>query len=253
MDLKELVSIGTVTNIVVICAVLTALYNAFTHKLQSKINSYSLQILVLALLAVVKAISTSPWFVLISLLLLVQFCVIARLVAYVTNIEQRQQGQSIFSYIIMRSDIVKARSSWLEYNPEHNPKVTIVRSSPLTSLIISSVLVIIAYIVASQVAPQFAEEKFNGLVASLALLLVGLFIMISAYDILSLMMGLLVMENGLFLAVVIVVTDPILLPAFILSMFAWYALTLIILVIFLPRLLHYSDSIYVEDQKVLKE
>ena len=173
--------------------------------------------------------------------------------AYVTNIEQRQPGQSFFSYLVVRRDIVKARLSWLEYSPENNPKVTIVRSSPLTTLIISSVLVIVAYIVASQVAPQFAEEKFNGLVASLALLLVGLFIMISAYDILSLMMGLLVMENGLFLAVVIVVTDPILLPAFILSMFAWYALTLIILVIFLPRLRQYSGSIYVEDQKVLKE
>src|SRR6266487_1384986 len=250
MDLKELFSIMTVTNIVVICAVLTALYNAFTRKLQSKINSYRLQILVLTLLTIVKAISTSPWFFLISLILLVQFFVIVPLVAYVTNIEQRQPGQAIFPYFVMRLDIVKARSFWLEYNPENNPKVTIVRSSPLTSLIISSVLVIIAYIVASRVAPQFAEEKFNGLVASLALLLVGLFIMISAYDILSLMMGLLVMENGLFLAVVIVVTDPILLPAFILSMFAWYALTLIILVIFLPRLLHYSDSIYVEDQKV---
>jgi hydrogenase-4 membrane subunit HyfE len=251
LGLNDLVTI--VTNIVVICAVLTALYNAFTHKLQSKINSYRLQILALTLLTVVKAISTSPWFVLISLILQAQFFVIAPLVAYVTNIEQGQPDQSIFSYVVKRSDIAKARSSWLEYNPEHNPKVTIVRSSPLTSLIISSALVIIAYIVSSQVAPQFSPEKFNGLVASLALLLIGLFIMISAYDILSLMMGLLVMENGLFLAVVIVITDPILLPAFILSMFAWYAVTLIILIMFLPRLRHYSGSIYVEDQKVLKE
>lgn len=251
MDLNELVAI--VTNIVVICAVLTALYNAFTPNLQNKINSYRLQILALILLAVVKAFSTSPWFLMISLLLLVQFLVIARLVAYVTNVEQRQPGQSILSYIIMRSDITKARLSWLEYNPEHNPKVTIVRSSPLTSLIISSVLVIIAYIVSSQVASQFASEQFNGLVASLALLLVGLFIMISAYDILSMMMGLLVMENGLFLAVVIVIFNPILLSAFILSMFAWYILTLIILIIFLPRLRLSSRSIYIEDQKALKE
>ena len=253
MDLKELFSIMTVTNIVVICAVLTALYNAFTRNLQNKINSYRLQILALTLLAVVKAISTSPWFVLISLILLAQFFFIAPLVAYVTNIEQRQPGQSYLSFLRKRSDIVKARSAWLEYNPENNPKATIVRSSPLTTLIISTVLDIIAYIVARQVAPQFAEEKFNGLVASLALLLVGLFIMISAYDILSLMMGLLVMENGLFLAVVIVIINPVLLSAFILSMFAWYTLTLIILIIFLPRLRLFSRSIYIEDQKALKE
>ena len=253
MDSKELFSIMTVTNIVVICAVFTALYNAFTRNLQNKINSYRLQILALILLAIVKAFSTSPWFVLISLILLAQFFVIAPLVAYVTNIEQRQSGQSFFSYLVMRSNIIRARSKWLKYNPEYNLKVTIVRSSPLTSLIISSILVFIAYIVSSQVAPQFAEEKFHGLVASLALLLVGLFIMISAYDIFSMMMGLLVMENGLFLAVVIVIIDPFLLSAFILSMFAWYTLTLIILVIFLPRLRHSSSSIYVEDQKVLKE
>ena len=49
MDLKELFSIMTVTNIVVICAVLTALYNAFTRNLQNKINSYRLQILALTL------------------------------------------------------------------------------------------------------------------------------------------------------------------------------------------------------------
>ena len=251
MNITDFVNIGT--NIVVICAVLTALYNAFIRSLQSKINSYRLQIVALAILAILKANDTTPAFYGVAIILLVQFSIITRLMAGVTNIEQRQPSQSFFAYLHKRSDIIRARSAWLEYNPENNPKVTIVRSSPLTSLIISSVLVIIAYIVASQVAPQFAEEKFNGLVASLALLLVGLYIMITAYDILSLMMGLLVMENGLFLAVVIVIIDPLLLSAFILSMFAWYTLTLIILIIFLPRLRHFSRSIYIEDQKVLKE
>jgi hydrogenase-4 membrane subunit HyfE len=234
---------------------LTALYNAFTRNLQNKINSYRLQILALTLLTIVKAIYASPWYFLISLLLVFQFFVITLLVTYVTNNEKRQWEQSIIPYFVMRLDIEKARSSWLKYNPEHNPRVTIGRSSPLVSLLISSVLVIIAYIVSNQVVPQSPLiENFYGLVASLALLLIGLFIMIGAYDILSLMMGLLVMENGLFLAVVIVITPlPSVLPAFILSMFAWYTLTLMILVIFLPRLQHFSGSNYVEDQKSLKE
>ncbi len=77
--------------------------------------------------------------------------------------------------------------------------------------------------------------------------------MINSYDTLAQMMGLLVMENGLFLAAVIVINDSNLLLAFLVSMFAWYLLTLIILVMFLPRLRQSSHSIYIEDQKTLKE
>ncbi len=252
MSFTDFVNIGT--NIVVICAVLTALYNAFIRSLQSKINSYRLQIVALAILAILKANDTTPAFYGVAIILLVQFSIITRLMAGVTNIEQRQPGQSLLSFLHQRSDIVKARSIWLQFNPEDDPGTNIVRTSPLTSLLFSTALVIVAYFVASQVAPlQLTGKNFGGLVASLALLLVGLFIMINAYDTLAQTMGLLVMENGLFLAAVIVITDPILVLAFLFSMFAWYTLTLIILVTFLPRLRQYSGSIYVKDQKVLKE
>lgn len=246
---NNFVSLGT--NLVIICAVLTALYNAFSRRLQSKINSYRLQILALALLAVLKAFQVNGWFLGVASLLMVQFFFIERLVAGATNIEPRRPGQSLISFLRERLDIVRARSVWLESSPENRPGANILRTNPLTPLIISSVLVIVAYFVASQIAPRV--ENFNGLVASLALLLVGLFIMIYAYDTLAQMMGLLVMENGLFLAAVIVINDPNLLLAFLVSMFAWYILTLIILVLFLPRLRQSSRSIYIEDQKVLKE
>lgn len=247
---NNLVSIGT--NIVVICAIATALYNASTRRLQGKINGYRLQILALALLAVIKAIQQADlWFLGVALILIIQFIIIERLVAGVTNVEPRQPGQSFRSFLHERLDILKARSIWLENSPENRPNANIVRTNPLTPLSVSGVLVIAAYFVASQVVPRV--ENFNGLVASLALLLVGLFIMINSYDTLAQMMGLLVMENGLFLAAVIVINDSNLLLAFLVSMFAWYLLTLIILVMFLPRLRQSSHSIYIEDQKTLKE
>ena len=246
------------TDALVIGAVLMALYNAFTRKLQSKINSYRLQTLALALVALLKAnITTNLWFYGVASILFIQILVIARFLAYVTNVEERKPGQSWISTKWERTDIKKARSIWLEYNLEYDSNTF--RANPLTSLIISSGLIAFAYFVAYQVAPHQVVPQFGGgnlvygLGASLALLLVGLFIMINAHDILSQIMGLLVMENGLFLAAVIFINDPALVFVFLVTMFAWYTLTWVILLSFLPRLRQFSRSIYVKDQRVLKE
>src|ERR1700730_7515440 len=97
MNITAAALANTISNIgtdaVVILAVLTALYNVFTPRLQSKINSYRFQTLALALLAVLKTLNT-PLFLLVALILFVQFLIIARILAYVTNIEQREPGQS---------------------------------------------------------------------------------------------------------------------------------------------------------------
>ncbi len=251
----------------IILALLTAVYSAFINRLRSKISSYRLQTFALAILVLLKAGPANSWFYGIASILVVQTIVISRLLAYVTNAEERQPGQSWLSAQWKRSNTIKARSAWLEYDPEHDPKTNIVRANPLTSLIFSSAFIIFAYFVAfyvaqslvtsnSKIAPQLPGSTLvYGLGASLALLLVGLFIMINAQEILSQTMGLLVMENGLFLAAVIVIpTDnPLLAEAFWVTMFAWYTLTWVILIIFIPRLRQFSRSIYVKDQMSLKE
>src|SRR5437763_12588778 len=200
MNITTFVNIGT--DALVILAVLTSLYNVFTRSLQSKINSYRFQTFALALLAVLKAINNQPLFLLIASILFIQFLIIGRVLAYITNIEQRKAGQSRWAVFRKRLDIEKARSVWLQDNPAHHSTTNIVRANPLASLIIGSALVIFAYVVAYHVAPQLGVgvNFVNGLAASLALLLVGLLIMIIAYDTLAQTTGLLVMENGLFLA-----------------------------------------------------
>src|SRR6266480_5840897 len=130
MNINQLVNIGT--NIVVICAVVTALYNAFSRRLQSKINSYRLQILALALLAVLKAFQVNGWFLGVAGLLMVQFFFIERLVAGATNIEPRQPGQSFPSFLYERLDTAKARSVWLQNSPENRAGAKILRVNPLT-------------------------------------------------------------------------------------------------------------------------
>jgi hydrogenase-4 membrane subunit HyfE len=253
VDISTFVNIGT--DALVILAVLMALYNAFTRSLQSKINSYRLQTFALALLAFLKAFNNQPLFLLVALILFVQFLTIARVLAYITNIEQREPGQSRWAVFRKRLDITKARSVWLHNNPPQHPTLNIVRTNSLASLTIGSALVIFAYVVADQVPSQHnAPSIVIGLGASLALLFVGLLIMIVAYDTLAQTTGLLVMENGLFLAAVIVITNNTgLVLAFLFGMFAWYTLTLVILILFLPRLRQSSGSINLENQNVLKE
>lgn len=254
MNIATFVNVGT--DAFVILAVLAALYNVFTRRLQSKINSYRFQTLALALLAFLKAIDNQPLFLLVALILFIQYLIIARVLAYITNVEQREPGQSRWVAFRKRLDIARARSTWLL--PIQHPTTNIVRTNPLASLILGSGLVIFAYVVAYQVAPQLGATLgvnfVNGLGASLALLLVGLLIMIIAYDTLAQTTGLLVMENGLFLAAVIIITtNQVLVLAFLIGMFAWYTLTLVILTNFLPRLRQLSGSTDLEDQKVLKE
>ena len=253
----------------VILALLTAVYSAMTNRLRSKITSYRLQTLALSMLAAIE-IRTNPWFVGIAFILVIQIVVIARLMAYVTNDEGRQPGQSWFDVKWERMNVAKAQSVWVEYDPEHDPKTNRVGLNSQTSLIGSITLIVVAYVVAFSIAPDLigkfrntpiippSQLTGNSLVyslgASLGLLLVGQFNMIKTLDIRSQIMGLLVMENGLFLAAVIIIeVNEQLVPAFLFTMIAWYALTWVILINFLPRVKEFSGSIYVGDQDTLKE
>ncbi len=242
------------TNSLVIVVLLLALYSAFTYSLPGKIRSFRWQTLTLFLLALLTTFVQQDYlFVVVASILFLQFFSITPLMAFVTNFEGWRPDRPFIPYMRELMNVREAQDRWLEYNPEHNPDTGKVRSSPLNPLIRSVVLIIIAYFVAARVVGSNEVRSVNGLGASLALLFIGLFIMLNAYDILSQTMGLLIMENGLFLAAVIVITNPNLIIAFLFSMFAAYTITLAILIIILPQLRRSSRSIYVKDQKVLKE
>jgi hydrogenase-4 membrane subunit HyfE len=95
----------------------------------------------------------------------------------------------------------------------------------------------------SSVAPSLA--------VSIALLLQGLFTMINKNDIISQIIGLLVVDQGLFLAAVRV-APPVLANLFVISLFLYVLVTLIILLWVLPGLHRTSASIEVVDNAELK-
>lgn len=250
-----------------ILALLTAVYSAQNNRLRSKINSYRLQTLALSLLAAIE-ITTNPLFAGIAFILVIQSVVITRLMAYVTNDESRRPDQSWVSAKRERMNVEKAQAVWIEYDPEHDSKTSRVGINSQTSLILSIMLIVVAYFVAFSLAPDligknsqiFPPSPLTGaslvysLGASLGLLLVGQLNMIKTLDIRSQIMGLLVMENGLFLAAVIVIEgNEQLVPGFLFVMIAWYTLTWVILIFILPRVKEFSGSIYVGDQNNLKE
>jgi hydrogenase-4 membrane subunit HyfE len=118
------------------------------------------------------------------------------------------------------------------------------------SILCSLVLTVVAYVLASNVlqGPQVAQS----LAVSITLLMLGMFTMINREDLISQIMGLLVMDHGLFLAAVLVMPWPSLLPYFVISLFLYILITLVILVILLPELHQESATIEVTDQRELR-
>ncbi len=131
------------------------------------------------------------------------------------------------------------------------------RSQPLFRLLLNLGFTAGAYAIAfSLAAPQSGSEDFAidrwSLAASMALVLLGLFMMSNKQDIISQIMGLLVMEHGMFLAAIKVITFSSLAIIFVISLFLYIIVTLTILIFLLPELHHASGSIEVEEQKQLK-
>jgi hydrogenase-4 membrane subunit HyfE len=89
------------------------------------------------------------------------------------------------------------------------------------------------------------------LAASIALLLQGLFTMINKNDIISQIIGLLIVDHGLFLAAVRV-APPALAYLFVLSLFLYMLVTLVILLWILPGLHRTSSTIEIVGNAELK-
>jgi hydrogenase-4 membrane subunit HyfE len=122
----------------------------------------------------------------------------------------------------------------------------------LFSLTTSFLLVALAYIVALNFNGKAVPNLPPSLVVSIALLMLGIFIMCSRRDIISQVIGLLVMDHGLYIVVIRGVFNQSLLPFFIVSLYCYIFITLVILLFLLPQLHKKSNSIEVEQQNTLK-
>ena len=90
------------------------------------------------------------------------------------------------------------------------------------------------------------------LAVSFSLLLLGLSTMIAKEDLISQVLGLLVMEHGMFLAAIRIIPSPSVTVIFIVGLFVYTMITLTILVSLLPELHHASGSVDIDQQVQLK-
>ena len=118
-------------------------------------------------------------------------------------------------------------------------------SSSQRVLLVLPVLLMIAFLVPFTItAPGFSSSEKIGLAVSLALYLMGLYNMtLPRRDIISQVIGLLVMDHGLYLAVVKIVEIPVPAAFFVISLYFYTAITMFILVILLPELRRQTGSI----------
>jgi hydrogenase-4 membrane subunit HyfE len=111
--------------------------------------------------------------------------------------------------------------------------------------------VLVAYRLVRGVGGMLESEVVPSLAVSMALVLQGLFTMANKRDIIAQIIGLLVIEHGLFLAAVRVAPSALAF-LFVLSLFFYVIVTLVILLWILPELHRASRSIEVSDNSRLR-
>ncbi len=107
--------------------------------------------------------------------------------------------------------------------------------------------ILITYqLVSVQSAASVAQKELiesNGLIASLCLHLIGLYNMIVKRDIISQVLGLLIMDHGLYLAIVKIVAVPVPAFLFVIALYFYTLITVIILTLMLPNLSEATKTI----------
>ena len=159
---------------------------------------------------------------------------------------RRLTSRSVYAEIRRR-----ALPSWLEKRPT--------RRGAMLYLAVNLGLMVLAYFVAHQLLPPANAQEINqgipqanSLAVSLALVLVGLVSMTNKQDIISQIMGLLVMEDGLFLAAIRVTAVRTVISTFIVSLFLYTIITLLLLAVLLPELHRLSGTLEIDEQQQQK-
>jgi hydrogenase-4 membrane subunit HyfE len=228
--------------------------------IQQMIRLYRVQSLILALLTLLFAYRTDVEGYRYTMPLLITFAVlIPGLLAYViepllaqATVPRVVPWTQRLAYPFLRSrryqeESVRSTSEALPVWLEHGLSLQRQIVSVVVSLFLTAMAYALAFILLSE-----ELDRAQILAVSLTLLMLGIFTMINRQDLISQVIGLLVMDHGLFLAVVGVIALPSLIPAFVISLFLYILITLFILVILLPELHERSGTIEVEDQNELQ-
>jgi len=143
----------------------------------------------------------------------------------------------------------KAALTWLQHGQT--------RLAPILSVGVDLFLTIFAFVVAiflvASTMPKSVDlNSVVSVAVPLALVLMGIFIAINRRDIIAQIIGLLVMEHGLYLATVRILDIPDLALIFAFSLVFYIFITLAIFVWLLPELHRTSSTIELNEQQQLK-
>lgn len=118
----------------------------------------------------------------------------------------------------------------------------------LRPLLLFPVFVLLAVLVPSNIVEvDFVLTERVGLAVSLALHLIGLYNMVVKRDIISQVIGLLIMDQGLYLAVVKIVEIPVPAQFFVMSLYFYTLITVFVLAVLLPKIKETTGSIDLAD------
>lgn len=245
-----------------------AIYSAVRGSLESKLNTYIWQCVVLVAIATIVG-GLDRAFLLAILIFVARISIIQPAMAWATlNKLERdnalsgedatsQQGYFWLARLLAKTVFkpfvqmyYRAKFYWMEYGRT--------RASSVWTLFACLLLIGLSYLTASRVEQigsiDHTQPYAVGLGASLSLVLIGLFAMINERDMPSQIVGLLTMENGLFLAAAVVIAGSLgAVTYFFFTMVAYFILTLVVLAVFVPRVQASSKSHLIEKQQVLRD
>ncbi len=117
----------------------------------------------------------------------------------------------------------------------------------LIPLLLFPMFLLFAVMVASNIEAEFGLTERVGLAVSLALHLIGLYNMVVKRDLISQVIGLLIMDQGLYLAVVKIVEIPVPATFFVISLYFYTLITVFVLAVLLPKVRENTGNIDLAD------
>jgi len=235
--------------------IITLLTSASTN-IKRMIQLYQLQAILTASVALLNALSPTKIPLLTVIIIPVSLVyLIPLLLGRATLRDLHVPSQSEATPPPSRWKPVKSpQSNWLKHGRS--------RYSPLVTTAIDTILVVIAFLTAFQIKQSSgAQSRFDAiqqpidtysLAISFTLLLIGLFTMINKQDIIAQIIGLLVMDQGLYLAAIKIITIQSLSISVAFSLYIYILFTMFILAWLLPTLHSTSETIELDGQKELK-
>jgi hydrogenase-4 membrane subunit HyfE len=234
--------------------IIIALGISATRTITLMVRLYQLQALVLTVVVLITAIEPARSVLALGLmailpvmLALIVPLLLARATSDGTSVrsgaDEAGTGRLRRFAAAQRRPLKQPQLIWLQHGGSRLPVST---SAGIDMFLIATAVLVAYRLSVGKYAPVAA-----GLAVSIALLLQGLFTMINKNDIISQIIGLLVVDQGLFLAAVRV-APPALAYLFVVSLFLYVLVTLIILLWVLPGLHRAFSSIEVADKTELK-